>query len=112
LGTTTITLEPVGVAGVITPWNSNSFFPCGKLSSALAVGCTVVMKPGELSALQTQLWLECVQAANRPEGLCDVVIGRGDVVGAEFVHNPDVAKISLRVRLPSVGRSCATVPRR
>jgi aldehyde dehydrogenase (NAD+) len=58
LGKTTVTLEPVGVAGVITPWNANAFFLCMKLSSALAAGCTVVMKPSELSSLQTQAWLQ------------------------------------------------------
>jgi aldehyde dehydrogenase (NAD+) len=92
---TTVTLEPVGVAGVITPWNANCFFLCMKLSSALAAGCTVVMKPSELSSLQTQVWLECMHAADLPKGLCNVVTGRGDVVGAELVRNPDVAKITF-----------------
>jgi aldehyde dehydrogenase (NAD+) len=94
-GTTTVTLEPVGVAGVITPWNANSFFLCMKLSSALAAGCTVVMKPSELSSLQTQVWLECVHAAKLPHGVCNVVTGLGQVVGAELVRNPDVAKITF-----------------
>jgi aldehyde dehydrogenase (NAD+) len=61
LGKTTVTFEPVGVAGLITPWNANSFFLSAKLASALAAGCTVVIKPSELSAMQTQAWLECVQ---------------------------------------------------
>jgi len=92
---TTVTLEPVGVAGLITPWNANSFFLSAKLASAIAAGCTVVMKPSELSPLQTQVWLECLHEAGLPKGLCNVVIGRGDVVGAELVRNPDVAKISF-----------------
>jgi aldehyde dehydrogenase (NAD+) len=94
-GNTTVTLAPVGVAGLITPWNANTLFLCAKLASAVAAGCTVVMKPSELSALQTQVWLECVNEARLPQGLCNVVTGRGDVVGAEFVRNPDVAKISF-----------------
>ena len=94
-GKTTVTLEPVGVAGLISPWNANAFFLCVKLASAVAAGCTVVMKPSEISALQTRVWLECVHAANLPKGLCNVVAGRGDVVGAELVRNPDVAKISF-----------------
>ena len=53
------------------------------------------MKPSELSSLQTQVWLECLHKANLPKGVCNVVIGRGDVVGAELVRNPDVAKISF-----------------
>jgi len=92
---TTVTLEPVGVAGLITPWNANALFLCAKLASAVAAGCTVVMKPSELSFLQTQVWLECLHEARLPKGLCNVVIGRGDVVGAELVRNPDVAKISF-----------------
>jgi aldehyde dehydrogenase (NAD+) len=94
-GTTTVILEPVGVTGVITPWNANAFFLCMKLSSALAAGCTVVMKPSELSSLQTQVWLECVHQAALPPGVCNVVTGLGPVVGAELVRNPDVAKITF-----------------
>jgi aldehyde dehydrogenase (NAD+) len=92
---TTVTLEPVGVAGLITPWNANSFFLSAKLASALAAGCTAVIKPSELSAWQTQAWLECVHEAKLPKGVCNVVAGRGDIVGAELVRNPDVAKISF-----------------
>jgi aldehyde dehydrogenase (NAD+) len=92
---TTVTLEPVGVAGLITPWNANALFLCAKLASAVAAGCTVVMKPSELSSLQTQVWLECLHEARLPKGLCNVVTGRGDVVGTELVRNPDVVKISF-----------------
>src|SRR5689334_9058741 len=94
-GKTTVTLEPVGVAGLITAWNANALFICLKLASAVAAGCTVVIKPSELSALQTQVMLECLDAAKLPRGVCNVVIGRGAVVGAELVRNPDVAKISF-----------------
>jgi aldehyde dehydrogenase (NAD+) len=94
-GKTTVTLEPVGVAALITAWNANALFICLKLASAVGAGCTVVIKPSELSSLQTQVMLECVHAAKLPEGVCNVVIGRGDVVGAELVRNPDVAKISF-----------------
>ena len=52
-GQTTVTLEPVGVAGLITAWNANALFICLKLASAVAAGCTVVIKPSELSAIQT-----------------------------------------------------------
>jgi len=94
-GKTTVTLEPVGVAGLITPWNANSFFLSAKLASAVAAGCTTVIKPSELSPLQTRVWIECLHEAELPNGLCNVVAGRGDVVGAELVRNPDVAKISF-----------------
>jgi aldehyde dehydrogenase (NAD+) len=94
-GGTTVTLEPVGVAGLITAWNANALFICLKLASALAAGCTVVIKPSELSSLQTQVLLEALLKADLPKGLLNVVTGRGDVVGAELVRNPDVAKISF-----------------
>ena len=94
-GKTTVTLEPVGVAGLITAWNANTLFICLKLASAVGAGCTVVIKPSELSSLQTQVMIECVNAAKLPKGVCNIVIGRGDVVGAELVRNPDVDKISF-----------------
>src|SRR5579862_5681943 len=57
-GNTTVTLEPVGVAGLITAWNANALFICLKLASAVAAGCTVVVKPSELSSLQTRILIE------------------------------------------------------
>ena len=94
-GKTTVTLEPVGVAGLITAWNANTLFICLKLASAIGAGCTVVIKPSEISSLQTQVMLECLVAAKLPKGVCNVVTGRGDVVGAELTRNLDVAKISF-----------------
>src|SRR3984885_8857086 len=94
-GKTTVTLEPAGVAGLITAWNANTLFICLKLASAVAAGCTVVIKPSELSSLQTQVLIEALHEANLPKGLLNVVTGRGNVVGAELVRNPDVAKISF-----------------
>jgi aldehyde dehydrogenase (NAD+) len=92
---TTVTLEPVGVAGLITAWNANALFICLKLASAVAAGCTVVIKPSELSALQTQVLIEALHEAELPKGLLNVVTGRGDIVGVELVRNPDVDKISF-----------------
>jgi aldehyde dehydrogenase (NAD+) len=94
-GKATVTLEPVGVAGLITAWNANALFICLKLASAVAAGCTVVIKPSELSSLQTRVLVEALHEANLPKGLLNVVTGRGNVVGAELVRNPDVAKISF-----------------
>ena len=92
---TTVTLEPVGVAGLITAWNANALFICLKLASAIAAGCTVVIKPSELSSLQTRVLVEALHEANLPKGLLNVVTGLGNVVGAELVRNRDVAKISF-----------------
>jgi aldehyde dehydrogenase (NAD+) len=94
-GKTTVTLEPVGVAGLITAWNANALFICLKLSSAIGAGCTVVIKPSELSSLQTQVMVEALHEAGLPKGVLNVVAGLGTVVGAELVRNPDVAKISF-----------------
>jgi aldehyde dehydrogenase (NAD+) len=94
-GKTTVTLEPVGVAGLITAWNANALFICLKLASAVAAGCTVVIKPSELSSLQTRVLVEALHEAQLPKGLLNVVTGLGSVVGAELVGNPDVAKISF-----------------
>jgi aldehyde dehydrogenase (NAD+) len=94
-GKTTVTLEPVGVAGLITAWNANALFICLKLASAVAAGCTVVVKPSELSSLQTRVLVEALHEARLPKGLLNVVTGRGDVVGAELVRNPNVDKISF-----------------
>jgi acyl-CoA reductase-like NAD-dependent aldehyde dehydrogenase len=94
-GKTTVTLEPVGVAGLIAAWNANALFICLKLASAVAAGCTVVIKPSEFGSLQTRVLVEALHEANLPKGLLNVVTGRGNVVGAELVRNPDVAKISF-----------------
>src|SRR5689334_12361101 len=94
-GKTTVTLEPVGVAGLITAWNANALFICLKLASAVAAGCTVVIKPSELSSLQTRVLVEALHEANLPKGLMNVVTGLGKTVGAELVRNPDVDKISF-----------------
>jgi aldehyde dehydrogenase (NAD+) len=94
-GKTTVTLEPVGVAGLITAWNANALFICLKLASAVAAGCTVVIKPSEMSPLQTWVMVEALNAAELPKGVFNVVTGLGTVVGAELVRNPDVAKISF-----------------
>jgi aldehyde dehydrogenase (NAD+) len=94
-GAATVVHTPVGVAGLITPWNSNAGFICNKLATALAAGCTVVIKPSEMSALQTQVVMEALHAADLPRGVVNIVNGRGDGVGEEIARHPDVAKISF-----------------
>jgi aldehyde dehydrogenase (NAD+) len=92
---TTVTLEPVGVAGLITAWNANVLFMCLKFASAVAAGCTVVIKPSEMSPLQARILVEALHEAKLPNGLLNVVTGLGKTVGAELVRNPDIAKISF-----------------
>jgi aldehyde dehydrogenase (NAD+) len=95
IGTADVIMEPVGVVGLITPWNSNAGFICSKLAYALAAGCTAVIKPSEMSAAQTQVVLEALHEAGAPPGLFNIVNGRGEVVGAELSANPDISKISF-----------------
>jgi aldehyde dehydrogenase (NAD+) len=94
-GTATVVMQAVGVVGLITPWNSNAGFICGKLATAIAAGCTAVIKPSEMSALQTRVVTEALHAAGAPAGMFNIVTGRGDVVGATIVDSPDIAKISF-----------------
>jgi aldehyde dehydrogenase (NAD+) len=96
LGTgTEIVLEPAGVAGLICPWNIGLWFMCVKASTALAAGCTVVMKPSELSARQNDAMAEIFAEANLPPGLINVLNGTGDVVGNAITRSPAVDKISF-----------------
>jgi acyl-CoA reductase-like NAD-dependent aldehyde dehydrogenase len=87
--------EPLGVVGLITPWNFPLTIVSWKLGPALAAGNTVVLKPAELTPL-TALELEkIVVEAGVPEGVFNVVVGKGRVVGERLVEHPDVAKIAF-----------------
>ena len=90
-----VSMQPLGVVGIITPWNSNMGFICGKLAMALAAGCTAVIKPSEMSAIQTQVLTEALHEAGLPPGVFNIVNGLGEVVGAEISTHPDVAKVSF-----------------
>ncbi|MDQ0783291.1 aldehyde dehydrogenase family protein [Chryseobacterium sp. W4I1] len=95
VGSALVEMTSLGVVGIITPWNSSNSFICNKFATAVAAGCTVVVKPSEMSALQTQLIIECFHEAALPEGVFNVVNGLGNVVGNEIVNHPDIAKISF-----------------
>jgi aldehyde dehydrogenase (NAD+) len=94
-GMAEVTMQPLGVAGLITPWNSDAGFICGKLAAALAAGCTAVVKPSEMSAMQTRIVTEALHDAGLPPGVFNIVTGRGETVGAEISAHPDVAKLSF-----------------
>lgn len=94
-GSARVVLEPLGVVGIITPWNSSYGFICSKLATALAAGSTAVIKPSELSAAQTQILTECLHAAQIAPGLFNIVNGSGDTVGAAITAHRDIAKISF-----------------
>ncbi|OXE97646.1 aldehyde dehydrogenase (NAD+) [Flavobacterium araucananum] len=95
MGESEVQMTPLGVVGIIIPWNSSNGFICSKLSTAIVAGCTTVIKPSEMSAQQTQLITECLHEAGLPKGVFNIVNGLGEIVGAEISSNPDVAKISF-----------------
>ncbi|WP_343693529.1 aldehyde dehydrogenase family protein [Chitinophaga sp.] len=95
LGRSEVRMEPLGVVAIITPWNANANFICGKLATAISAGCTAVIKPSEMSALQTAIVMEAFHEAGLPAGIFNIVNGLGNVVGAELTRHPDVAKISF-----------------
>ncbi|GAA4161235.1 aldehyde dehydrogenase family protein [Chryseobacterium ginsenosidimutans] len=90
-----VKLQPVGVVGIITPWNASNSSICSKVAAAVAAGCTVVIKPSEMSSLQTQVLMEAFHDAGLPNGVINFVTGLGNVVGTELTNNPDVSKISF-----------------
>ncbi|AZF26895.1 aldehyde dehydrogenase family protein [Pseudomonas sp. R2-60-08W] len=101
IGAARVSMEPVGVAALIVPWNSVAGTVCSKLASAIAAGCTSVIKPSELSPLQTQVITEALHSAGLPDGLFNVLLGRGHDVGDELSTNPTVAKISFTGSTPT-----------
>jgi len=95
VGSSKVYLQPVGVVGIIIPWNMSNGFIVTKLSTAIAAGCTAVVKPSEMSVQQTQVIAECFHNAGLPKGVINFVNGLGDVVGAEITRNPDISKIAF-----------------
>ncbi|TMJ98373.1 MAG: aldehyde dehydrogenase [Actinobacteria bacterium] len=87
--------EPLGVVGLIVPWNFPIAISSWKLGPALACGNTVVLKPAELTPLTAVRLGELALEAGIPEGVLNVVVGPGSVVGQRFVEHPDVAKIGF-----------------
>jgi p-cumic aldehyde dehydrogenase len=87
--------EPVGVVGAITPWNYPLALGSWKIASALAAGCTVVLKPTELTPLSTLRLAELALEAGLPEGALNIVNGYGHEAGAALAQHPDVDKITF-----------------
>jgi aldehyde dehydrogenase (NAD+) len=95
IGTSKVIFEPVGVVAIFTPWNSSAGSIAVKLAPAIASGCTVVIKPSEMSAMQTQVLMESFYEAGLPPGVINFVTGLGEIVGTELATNPDVQKIAF-----------------
>ena len=98
--------EPLGVVGLITPWNFPLTIASWKLAPALAAGNTVVLKPAELTPLTSLRFAELALVAGLPEGVVNVVAGPGRTCGQRLVEHPDVAKIAF-TGSTEVGRSIA-----
>ncbi|WZY00589.1 5-carboxymethyl-2-hydroxymuconate semialdehyde dehydrogenase [Bacillus sp. FSL W7-1360] len=87
--------KPVGVAGLITPWNAPFMLETWKIAPALATGNTVVLKPAEWSPLTANKLAEIIHQANLPKGVFNVVHGYGETAGAALVAHPDAPLISF-----------------
>ncbi|MGW0949906.1 5-carboxymethyl-2-hydroxymuconate semialdehyde dehydrogenase [Streptomyces sp. NPDC002623] len=87
--------QPVGVAGLITPWNTPFMLESWKLAPALASGCTLVLKPAEWTPLSASLWPEIFTEAGVPAGVVNIVHGIGEEAGQALVDHPDVPLISF-----------------
>jgi aldehyde dehydrogenase (NAD+) len=94
-GTTLMRKEPIGVCGLITPWNWPMNQIACKVGPALAAGCTMVLKPSELAPLSAQLFAEILDEASLPPGVFNIVYGDGPTVGAAIASHPDVAMVSF-----------------
>ncbi|WP_159801465.1 5-carboxymethyl-2-hydroxymuconate semialdehyde dehydrogenase [Arthrobacter zhaoguopingii] len=87
--------KPIGVAGLITPWNTPFMLESWKLAPALATGNTVVLKPAEFTPLSASLWAQIFQDAGLPDGVFNLVNGLGEEAGDALVKHPDVPLISF-----------------
>ena len=105
-GTTLLRKEPVGVCGLITPWNWPMNQICCKVAPALAAGCTMVLKPSEIAPLSAYLFAQILDEAGVPAGVFNLVNGDGATVGAAISAHPRIAMVSF------TGSPRASEPRR
>ncbi len=94
-GTTLIAREPIGVVGLITPWNWPINQIVCKVAPGIAAGCTMVLKPSEIAPLNAIIWSEVMHAAGVPAGVYNMVQGEGGVVGNAMSAHPDIDMMSF-----------------
>src|SRR5258708_7453982 len=94
-GSTLLRKEPIGVCGLITPWNWPMNQIVCKVAPALAAGCTMVLKPSEIAPLSAYLFTEILHEAGVPAGVFNMVNGDGPTVGSAIASHPDVAMVSF-----------------
>ena len=87
--------EPIGVCGLITPWNWPISQLVAKVAPAIAAGCTMVVKPSEFSCLSAQLFAEVIDHTDLPEGVFNLVYGQGPTVGSAISQHPDIDMVSF-----------------
>jgi len=95
MGTGIVRREPIGVCGLITPWNWPLNQVASKVAPALATGCTVVLKPSEIAPLSAMLFAEIVDAAGLPAGVFNLVNGDGPTVGEAIAAHPGIDMVSF-----------------
>ncbi len=98
---------PLGVVGIITPWNAPTMIAAWKLATALAAGNTVVIKPAEDASFSTMRLMQLIEQAGFPPGTVNLVTGEGEVAGEAIVNHPDVDKVSF-TGSTAVGRKVAS----
>ncbi|MFF7477054.1 aldehyde dehydrogenase family protein [Streptomyces sp. NPDC008092] len=91
----TVRKEPIGVCGLIPPWNYPALQMTEKVVPALAAGCTTVLKPAEIAPYSAQVFAEILHAAGVPQGAFNMVVGKGSVAGSALTKHPDVDMISF-----------------
>ena len=94
-GPTLIVKEPIGVCGLITPWNWPMNQVMAKICPALAVGCTVVLKPSEIAPFSAHIAAEIIHEAGLPPGVFNLVDGDGPTVGAAIASHPEIDMVSF-----------------
>lgn len=94
-GSTRVIKEAAGVCGLITPWNVPLNQIAGKVASAMAAGCTMVLKPSELAPLDAFILAEIFDAAGVPAGVFNLVVGQGPVVGEALARHPEIDVVSI-----------------
>ncbi len=94
-GSTLMRKEPIGVCGLITPWNWPMNQICCKVAPALAAGCTMILKPSEIAPLSAYLFAQILHEASLPAGVFNMVNGVGPIVGSSISSHSDVAMVSF-----------------
>jgi aldehyde dehydrogenase (NAD+) len=114
-GATLIVKEPIGVCGMITPWNWPINQVTVKVFPALATGCTMVLKPSQEAHFSAQIFAEILHAAGVPAGVFNLIQGKGSVVGAAMSSHPDIDMISFTGSEPAgveIAKSAASTVKR